>query len=70
MKSQKERIREHLQRGGRLTPLQALQRFGCMTLSQRVGELKREGYRIGSWMRLVRTKNGHKRVAEYWMQMQ
>lgn len=59
--SQAERILAHLTRGHTLTPLQALSRFQCLTLSQRVGELKERGHRIRSRMVEV----GGKRVAEY-----
>jgi hypothetical protein len=59
--SQKLEIVRHLAKGHRLTPLQALGRFGTLSLSQRIGELRREGWPIRS--RLVEV--GEKRVAEY-----
>lgn len=40
--SQKSRILGHLKSGKTLTPLQAFYLFGCLSLSQRVGELRRE----------------------------
>lgn len=55
-------ILRHLAKGHRLTPLQALSKFGCLSLSQRIGELKREMWPIKSEMVNV---NG-KRVASYY----
>lgn len=66
--SQKQRILEALQAGERLTPLRALERFQCMTLAQRVSELRRAGHPIND--RLVQAGvSGQKRVAEYWMEV-
>ena len=41
--SKKDAILKALQSGEKLTPLDALKRFGCMTLSQRVSEWRRQG---------------------------
>jgi len=49
-------------RGEELTPLDSLSRYGVMALSQRVGELKREGVPIHTEM--VDLPSG-KRVAKY-----
>jgi len=46
VKSQNERILHALQSGQVLTPMKALQRFGCFRLAARVFDLKREGYDI------------------------
>jgi len=59
--SQATRILAHLKAGKKLTPLQALQKFGCLRLSGRVLELRQAGYQIKT--RLVR--KGRSRVAEY-----
>jgi len=59
--SQRIEILRHLAKGNTLTPMQAFHRFGCLTLSQRVTELKRAGWPIES--KLV--KVGEKRVARY-----
>jgi hypothetical protein len=59
--SQCDRLLAHLTRGRSITPLQALERFGCLTLSQRMGELRRRGHRIRSELVQV----GSKRVARY-----
>jgi hypothetical protein len=60
--SQKAAILQALQDGQRLTPLNALIRFHCLSLSQRIGELRRDGHPIDSHMI---TLDAGKRVAEY-----
>lgn len=65
-KSQCELILSHLQSGGTLTVFEAMfEPFKCMALSQRIGNLKRDGYPIKSEM--VRLPSG-KRVARYSME--
>jgi len=59
--SQTEQIRKHLESGRTITPLEALNDYGCMRLGARVLDLKREGMAIHS--RLI-SRNG-KRFAEY-----
>lgn len=46
MKSQKKRILEHLQKYGQITPIVALQHYGCFRLAARVAELKADGFII------------------------
>ena len=53
-----------LKAGERLTPLTALERYRCLSLSQRVSELKRAGWPIERQM--VKVPSG-KSVAEYRM---
>lgn len=62
--SQKSDILRHLKshRGSWITPLDALGLFGCMSLSQRIGNLKREGVKIAD--KWVVRLNG-KRVKAY-----
>lgn len=62
MKSQHEQIYEYLTQGHALTALDALQKFGCMALSQRIGNLKRDGVPIES--ETIKLPNG-KRVSRY-----
>lgn len=62
MISQKEAILEYLGTGASLTVLDALTRFGCYALSQRIGELEREGISITHTM--IDLPNG-KRVCSY-----
>ena len=56
-----EAILSFLKRGNRLTPLDALDRFGCFRLAARISDLRDAGYRIRSDTVQV----GGKRVAEY-----
>lgn len=60
--SQEQRILNHLQSGKHLTPIEALNRFGCFRLGARIYELKQAGHSITST--LVELPNG-KRVASY-----
>lgn len=61
MKSQNEEILSWLQRGKSLTPLTALERFGCFRLSARILNLRQQGHKIE--MTLVEYKG--KRFASY-----
>lgn len=58
------RLLAALMAGERLTPLSALERYQCLSLSQRMGGLRRMGYPVQSEM--VTVASG-KRVALYWM---
>jgi len=61
--SQSDQILKYLRDGGSLTPLTALKKIGCMSLSQRIGNLIRSGHDIKSqWKKLP---NG-KKVKEYY----
>ena len=59
--SQRDHILEHLQAGAEITPMLALQLYGCLALSQRIGELKRLGHDIET----VMTRQGRKQFATY-----
>lgn len=63
--SQTIQILRHLQAGGSLTPMEALQRFQCLRLSARINELQRLGHEIKCEM--VKTPSG-KRVGQYSME--
>lgn len=39
-------ILNHLKDNGSITPLEALQRYGCMRLGARIFELRQKGYSI------------------------
>lgn len=54
-----------LKSGERLTPLSALERYHCLSLSQRMGELRRSGWPIYSQM--IDVPSG-KKVSCYWME--
>lgn len=53
--TQTEQIREALNKGEVLTPLEALNRFGCMRLGARIYELKRNGMAIQT----IRHRDGY-----------
>ena len=61
--SQEKRILSRLKRGP-LTPLQALQWYGCLRLAARVHNLRGRGHDIG--MRWV--ERDDKRFAQYYLQ--
>jgi hypothetical protein len=61
--SQCGQILEHLQSGKTITPLEALNMFGCFRLGARCWDLKKTGYDIKTRMA---EKNG-KRFAEYYL---
>ena len=56
-KSHKSLILEHLQSGRTLTPLAALNLFGCFRLGARIWDLRKAGYKIDDI--------GKKNYAEY-----
>ena len=59
--SQTEAIREHLESGRDLTPLDALDLFGCFRLAARIDELRAEGLDIET----IIERRGRKRFARY-----
>lgn len=59
-------ILNHLKSGKSLTPLDALQMFGCFRLGARVYDLKKAGHNIIS--KMISLPNG-KKVAEYSLQL-
>ena len=61
MNSQNKQILNHLESGKTITPIDALNLFGCFRLGARIHDLKSEGYDIKTE---IRTVNG-KRFAEY-----
>lgn len=67
-KTQKEQIKEWLLRGNSLTPMDALELFGCFRLATRIFELKKEGLRIDTDM--VENKATGKRYASYSLAME
>ena len=64
MSPQHKALLAAFQRGERLTVASAISRYGVYALSQRVGELKRDGHGIKGEMKTM--CNG-KRVKVYWM---
>lgn len=66
MKSQTEEILKHLKTGRSLSPLEALEKFGCFRLGGRIYDLKKQGYNI---ITDTVEKNG-KRFASYRLEPQ
>lgn len=62
MKSQTENILNHLQSGCSITPIEALNKYGCFRLGARIWDLKNAGENIRT--EIVRTENG-KHFAKY-----
>jgi len=62
--TQNAQILKHLRAGKHLTPIEALNRYGCLRLASRIQDLEEAGHRILS--RMVKLPNG-KRVASYRM---
>jgi hypothetical protein len=62
--TQADQILAHLKSGGTITPLEALDKFGCFRLGARIFDLKRDGHDIQK--ELVEVGDG-KRVARYRM---
>jgi len=46
--TQKDRVLKYMQDTGKITPLDAIREFGCLRLSARIFDLKRDGYNIVS----------------------
>lgn len=44
--TQLQEIQKHLEEGNVITPLMALERFGCMRLAARIADLRSMGMRI------------------------
>jgi hypothetical protein len=61
MKSQTTQIRSHLNRGWKLTPLQALEKYGCLRLAARIADLRNEGMKIAT----INTNRNGKTFATY-----
>jgi hypothetical protein len=62
--NQKTQIINHLMTKGPLTVLDAMRYIKCYALSQRISELKREGFPIKKNMVVV---DSGKRIAEYYL---
>ena len=61
--SQEQWILEHLEKGFTITPLEALEKFGCFRLGARIYNLIRQGHDIRSNM----VRHGKKHFAQYWL---
>lgn len=62
--SQTDAILDALLRGERITPLDALKKYGCFRLGARIYDIRKSGYMVDR--KLIDVGNG-KHVAEYSM---
>lgn len=62
--SQSAKILAHLQGGGRITALEALNKFGCLRLASRISDLRKDNDICSQFITLP---NG-KRVKEYFIE--
>jgi len=62
--SQAKKILAYMKAGNRITPIEALEKFGSFRLGARIADLRSEGHEIKS--EFVTTPTG-KRVKAYWM---
>ena len=60
--SQTTQIQKHLEKGKSLTPIQALNKFGCFRLAARIADLRNDGMNIKTT--IVKLKN-NKQIAKY-----
>tara|TARA_R100001163_G_scaffold59465_2_gene48244 strand:- start:807 stop:1046 length:240 start_codon:yes stop_codon:yes gene_type:complete len=62
--SQIKSIRHYLESGGKITPLEALDKFNCMRLAAVIHTLREEGLEV-----MTKTiKNGKKSYAQYYLE--
>ena len=64
MESQKKKILRWMRRGHRITALQALNRFDCLSLRARISEIIKEGQNIDK--KMIQLPSG-KWVKQYWI---
>lgn len=62
--SQKRAIKSHLISGGSITPIEALNKYGCLRLAARISELRSDGMHIKTVLTRSRS-NPHKKYATY-----
>ena len=60
--SQNKQIADYLNKGKKLTPIDALNKFGCFRLAARIADLRNEGMSIVT--NTIKLKN-KKQVAQY-----
>lgn len=65
MKSQNAMIREYLEAGHSITPIDALNMFGCFRLGARIADLKKEGLDIRTEIVHDDVNDNRKRWAKY-----
>ena len=60
--SQNKQIADYLNKGKKLTPIDALNKFGCFRLAARIADLRNEGMNIAT--KIIKLEN-NKQVAQY-----
>jgi hypothetical protein len=60
--SQNKQIAEYLNKGKKLTTLDALNKFGCFRLASRINDLRNEGMNIST--KIIKLEN-KKQIAQY-----
>lgn len=60
--SQTTQIQRHLEKGKSITPIQALNKYGCFRLAARIADLRNNGMNIKTT--IIKLKN-KKQVAQY-----
>jgi len=60
--SQNKQIADYLNKGKKLTPIDALNKFGCFRLAARIADLRNEGMNIVT--RTIKLEN-NKQIAQY-----
>lgn len=64
--AQNEEILRHLLTYGKITSLEAMNKYGIMRLGARIYDLKKQGYPIKTYLRVGKSRNGESMVfAEY-----
>ena len=60
--SQTQQIQKHLEKGKSITPIDALNKYGCFRLAARIADLRNDGMNIKTT--IVKLKN-KKQIASY-----
>lgn len=67
MEKQNEMILGHMLEGKSITPIDALNNYGCFRLSARIYDLRKEGYPIKD--KYIEVGQQKKHVKVYWMEV-
>lgn len=65
MEAQSKQILDYMRSNGSITPMDALNLFGCMRLGARIYDLKAAGHKIISIMTVSDAEGRKKRYARY-----
>ena len=69
--SQKDRILQHMEEHGGISPKEAIELYGCMRLGARIYDLKKQGIEINRALETGTNRYGDKvRYARYTLSMQ